>query len=73
MGCVTEQSNDFMFKLIVGIIGNALGGVAGWMQNYASPKNTEARRMSEENKEKDEFHNDLKGKDLDAVRRKLSD
>jgi hypothetical protein len=61
-----------MFKIILGILGNALGGLAGWMQKYADPKNTEARRMSEENKAKDQFNSELKNKDIDSIRRDLS-
>lgn len=61
-----------MIKIILGALGSLLGGIAGWMSAYGSKKNTEARRMNEENKEKDKLHNDLKNKDLDSVRRDLS-
>jgi hypothetical protein len=60
------------FKILLGILGNALTGIGGWMQKYAAPGPTEARRMSEENKEADAVHDDLKKRDLDATRRDLS-
>lgn len=65
-----------MFKLILSALGNVLGGIAGWMTQYGSKKNTEARVIDNENKKEDDLNEALKKSDtkegLDTIRRKLS-
>ncbi len=58
-----------MISSILAILGGLFQTAGAWMTARASPKNTEARVMTEENKILDKVHNDLKNEDLDAIRR----
>lgn len=60
------------FKSMVGLLGGIAQAVGGWMMNYASKENTKARIVEDENSKIDTFHNSLKKKDIDSVRRDLS-
>lgn len=61
-----------MIPLIAGILSNGLRLAADWFGRYTSKENTAARETNEDTKSLDKLHNDLKAKDLDAVRRDLS-
>lgn len=61
-----------IFSSVLDIIGGAFKALGTWMQGYSNPKTTKAREISDDNKKIDKFNEDLKKKDLDAVRRKLS-
>lgn len=61
-----------MIGSILAILGGLMQTVGSWMTARATPKNTEARVISDENKKKDQLHEDLKNKDIDAVRRDLT-
>jgi hypothetical protein len=61
-----------MITEIAGILSNGLRLAADWFGRYSSKENTVAREMTDENKSIDKIHEDLKKRDLDAIRRDLS-
>lgn len=63
-----------MVSAILGIVWEGFKGAVGWMIGYTKPAPTEARIMTDENKKKDTFNENLAAKTeggLDEVRKRL--
>lgn len=61
-----------MITSIINILGGVFSSIGTWMKGYGNSKTTEARVVNEEIKKEDKFHEDLKNRDIDSVRRGLS-
>lgn len=57
---------------ILQIVAGVAQGVASWCTQRANPKNVETRVINAENKQLDKIHEDLKNRDIDAIRRDVS-
>jgi len=62
-----------MFNGIISLVGGFFQIIGNWMIQRGTPKNIEARVIDDERKKNDDFRNALKNKEIDKVRRGLSD